>query len=183
MTSYLVLGTVQELGEATPYDLKQAMSQSTGHFWSVPHAMLYSEPARLAKAGLLGERQEQTGRRRKLYTVTEAGAEAFAAWLAEPPETMYELREPGILKLFFGADPRMVASAQLPKYQAWFEKLQEQRSTLEDAVRAGVVAPGPLRALRAGVAFAEQSIALWTELLDDQEGENVGDGQERQSTA
>src|SRR4051794_31960428 len=64
-TSYVVLGLVRELGEATPYALKQAAALSVGNFWSLQHAQLYSEPERLAKAGLLDEELETTGPRRK----------------------------------------------------------------------------------------------------------------------
>src|SRR3954470_22127223 len=83
-TSYVVLGLVRELGEATPYALKQAVALSIGNFWSLQHAQLYSEPGRLAKAGLLTEEVETTGRRRRTYRLTPAGAQALDGWLAEP---------------------------------------------------------------------------------------------------
>ncbi|CAA9496763.1 MAG: hypothetical protein AVDCRST_MAG17-1035, partial [uncultured Solirubrobacterales bacterium] len=57
-TSYIVLGLLERAGEATPYELKQAIARSVGNFWSVPHSQLYSEPERLSKAGLLAERRE-----------------------------------------------------------------------------------------------------------------------------
>jgi DNA-binding PadR family transcriptional regulator len=174
MTSYLVLGTIRGLGEATPYDIKHARGQYTQQFWSVPHAMLYSEPTKLAKAGLLHERQEQTGRRRKLYTITDAGEAALDAWLAEPPETMYELREPGLLKIYFGADPQMVARAQLPRYQAWLADLTALRPELEAAVAAGTMRPGPLRALLAGIDAAEQRVATWKRFLEGEGSEGAG---------
>ena len=43
---------IDVLGTATPYDLKRAAAAGVGHFWSLPHTQLYSEPARLAEAGL-----------------------------------------------------------------------------------------------------------------------------------
>ncbi len=57
-TSYVVLGLVEQLGTATPYDLKRAALAGVGHFWSLPHTQLYSEPARLAAAGYLDEERE-----------------------------------------------------------------------------------------------------------------------------
>ena len=39
-------------GEATPYRLKQMVAASVGNFWTLQHAQLYTEPERLAKAGL-----------------------------------------------------------------------------------------------------------------------------------
>ena len=55
-TSYLVLGMIALRGPSTPYDLKRAVSRSVGYFWHFPHAQLYSEPDRLADAGLLARR-------------------------------------------------------------------------------------------------------------------------------
>ncbi|HTZ63099.1 MAG TPA: PadR family transcriptional regulator, partial [Solirubrobacteraceae bacterium] len=65
-TSHIVLGLLSLSGQATPYDLKQMVSASVGHFWSLPHSQLYAEPARLARAGYVTEQQEPDGRRRKL---------------------------------------------------------------------------------------------------------------------
>ena len=45
-----MLGLLEMSGEATPYELKQAVAVTLGSFWSVQHAQLYSEPERLAKA-------------------------------------------------------------------------------------------------------------------------------------
>ena len=60
-TSYVVLGLVDQAGEATPYDLKQIVAATIGNFFSIPHSQLYAEPERLAKAGYLTERRERTG--------------------------------------------------------------------------------------------------------------------------
>ena len=66
-TSYVVLGLLERLQPATPYDLKRAAQLGVSNLWSLPHAQLYVEPARLAAAGLLSERQEAGSRRRKRY--------------------------------------------------------------------------------------------------------------------
>ena len=63
-TSVIVLGLL-EFGDATPYELKARVAGSVGAFWSVPHSALYAEPERLAQAGLVAERREQGGRRRR----------------------------------------------------------------------------------------------------------------------
>jgi len=84
-TSYIVLGLLAECGEATPYELKTLSAHSVGNLWSLQHTQLYAEPERLAKAGYLTETQEDGGRRRKLYRLTEAGQAALDAWLASGP--------------------------------------------------------------------------------------------------
>ena len=56
-TSYIVLGLLDQASEATPYELKQMVDVSVGHFWSLPRSQLYAEPVRLARAGYLKVRQ------------------------------------------------------------------------------------------------------------------------------
>jgi PadR family transcriptional regulator AphA len=160
-TSYIVLGLLDQVGEATPYDLKRLVGTSVGYFWSLQHAQLYTEPERLAGAGYLTEEQEESGRRRKRYAITERGRDALAAWRAEPPAGPAELREPALLKLFFGADPAKLAAAQL---EAHGRRLSEY-----EAIREGMpaqVAEGPRVALEAGISHERAMIAFW----EDQAG-------------
>lgn len=100
-TSYVVLGLINLRGPSTPYELKRAAGRSVAYFWSFPHSQLYSEPQRLAVAGLLVEERENGGRNRKVYTLTDAGRQALTAWLTTPPKEMPELRDTALLQLFF----------------------------------------------------------------------------------
>ena len=115
-TSHLVLGLLALLGPQTPYELKRVVSMSIGHFWAFPHSQLYAEPERLADAGLLEVDQEAGGRRRKRYAITDEGRNALRAWLADPAPERGEVRQPGLLKLFFGAlaDPDDMVSFAEP---------------------------------------------------------------------
>src|SRR4029077_14181182 len=129
-TSYAVLTLLELLGPATPYDLKQALEQSIENFWPVPHTTFYAEPARLARGGLLTVRQEQSGRRRKLYELTELGREALRAWTGSPDVTPPQLRDEGVLKIFAGAEPLPIARARAAWHRA---KLAELDGYLESA--------------------------------------------------
>ena len=115
-TSYIVLGLLaQAEGDegVTPYDLKTKVATGIGNLWSLQHTQLYAEPERLAKAGYLTEVREQSGRRRKLYSITPAGREALRAWLsAEPADDLPEIRYTSLLKVYFGADPTPIAARQ-----------------------------------------------------------------------
>ena len=59
-------------------------SSASGNFWPFPHTQLYAEPARLAEAGLLEEAREETGRRRRHYTITAAGRRRLSSGSANP---------------------------------------------------------------------------------------------------
>ena len=60
-TSYIVLGLLEWGGRCTPYDLKGLVKLSVGNFWTLQHAQLYTEPARLAAAGYVTEEREEGG--------------------------------------------------------------------------------------------------------------------------
>jgi PadR family transcriptional regulator AphA len=157
-TSHIVLGLLSTLGEATPYDLKQMVSASIGHFWSLPHSQLYAEPTRLARAGYLSERREPEGRHRKLYTLTDRGREALKDWLEAPTPEPYELRDLATLKLYFGTDPRDLAEAQLKTHR---RKLADYEALREQADGDGP--QGPRLALDHGIGHERETIRFWLE--------------------
>ena len=96
-TSYALLALLAEFGEMTSYDIKQALESSIQNFWPVPHTTAYEEPARLAAAGYLSARQEEGGRRRRVYSLTESGRQALAEWAADPASTPPLLRDEAML--------------------------------------------------------------------------------------
>lgn len=156
-TSYVVLGLVEMRQPATPYDIKRAAEVSTANFWTVAHTQLYSECSRLTREGLLHEQQEQTGRRRKLYRLTDAGHAALDAWRAEPVGEEFELRDPGMLKLFFGADPKPLAQAQLAIHQkqlAMYRELAKKDMT-----------EGMRLALECGTGHEREYVRYWKKLV------------------
>jgi PadR family transcriptional regulator AphA len=155
-TSFIVLGLIDQAGEATPYDLKRVVAATLGNFWTVPHAQVYAEPERLAAAGYLSERREEGGRRRRHYKLTAKGRAALRDWLAEPTAQMAELRDPGILKLFFGGDPKGLAQAQLPLHH---EKLAEYEAIAEQLERH--LPTGFMLALRAGIGHEREWVRFW----------------------
>jgi len=162
-TSYIVLALIDGAGEATPYDLKQAVATTLGNFWSVPHAQIYAEPERLAAAGHLSERREQGGRRRHHYKLTAQGRKALSDWLDEPTDAMAELRDPGLLKLFFGGDPKRLAAAQLSTHRRRLAEVEELAERI-----AGHVPPGFLLTLRAGIGHEREWVRFW-ELVEQGE--------------
>jgi DNA-binding PadR family transcriptional regulator len=88
-------------GPSTPYDLERHVRATLGNFWSFPHTLLYSEPPRLAALGLVTETRETEGRRRRVFTIEPDGLSALEAWLDRPSSASTELRDLGLLQLFF----------------------------------------------------------------------------------
>jgi PadR family transcriptional regulator, regulatory protein AphA len=166
-TSYVVLGLVALAGEATPYDLKRRVAESVGYVWSFPHAQLYTEPPRLAAAGLLKEQREKGGRNRRHFTITAAGTAALHRWLSQPGSGREprELRDPGLLRLFF-AD--LLSGAEVAELAREQESAHRKTlATLEaDAARFGAEAAhtpsmGPLRM---GLLHERTALGFWDEV-------------------
>jgi PadR family transcriptional regulator AphA len=149
-TSYAVLALLEALGEATPYDLKRALVTSIENFWRVPHTTFYEEPARLERAGYLAVRQEQGGRRRRLYTPTERGREALRAWAQDPQAAPEQVRDEGLLKIFAGGDPEAILRERIGYHRA---KLAEFEGYLA-AVGSTLEAPERNRRRGAEVTLA-----------------------------
>jgi DNA-binding PadR family transcriptional regulator len=172
-TSYLVLGLLAREGPSTPYDLERRVAVTLGHVWSFPHTQLYTEPPRLASLGLAKERREQDGRRRRLFTITDRGLEAVRAWLDSPSSEPTELRDLGLLQLFFAdltgpEERRRIALRQLALHRS---KLAEYEDDARRERRAAAgQAPGTLdrtaerwrgETLRMALLYERAAVEFW----------------------
>ena len=165
-TSYVVLGLVAARQPVTSYEMKRFVARSIGYFWPFPHSQLYAEPVRLVGLGLLQEDVEQTGRKRRRYAITAAGERALARWLAEPTTEPTEIRDLGMLKLFFGAQARhedLVALAT-EQHRAHQRRLEEYEQ-LHTAVFAAAT-PWELTTLEVGVRYEQMATAFWAEVVE-----------------
>lgn len=167
-TSYLVLGLVALSGPTTPYELKRFVGRSIGYFWTFPHSQLYTEPERLAGAGLLAEEREGSGRRRRTFAITPSGRDALHEWLATPQFKATEIRDIGLLKLFFGGLVEGAAVAELARaqHEAHRERLDEYEA-IEGEQAPTPEMTYPLTTLRLGLAFERAALAFWQSILED----------------
>ncbi|MBW0102748.1 PadR family transcriptional regulator [Pseudonocardia sp. KRD291] len=166
--SYLVLGVVAERESCTPYEMKRDIGRSIGPLWPHPHAQLYAEPARLARAGLLAVTVESGGRRRHRYRLTDQGRARLDAWLDDDAVADPELRDTALLKLMFlspntqGAERvRRLAVARAHEHRrrgAWFEQWCE--------AAAGEAPPGTAELHRLAGELERTAAAFWSALAD-----------------
>jgi DNA-binding PadR family transcriptional regulator len=174
-TSYLVLGLLAREGPSTPYTLERHVAATLGNFWSFPHTLLYSEPERLEGLGLVTETRESEGRRRRSFAITSAGLEALDAWLDRPARARTELRDLGLLQLFFmdlaSDEARLrLAREQLTIHQA---KLSAYEGDARMERREGTLAPG-LRTqehwrgatLPMGLLYEGAAVQFWQGVVD-----------------
>jgi PadR family transcriptional regulator AphA len=187
-TSYLVLGLLAREGPSTPYELKGHVAATLGHFWSFPHALLYAEPPRLVNLGLATETKEQHGRRRRTFTITKAGGAAVREWLERPAGESTELRDPGLLQLFFGdlasaASRLRLAEQQLAihraKLAAYQEDLRFERQVTGSARGQRTVEHWRGETLPMGIIYESGAVAFWTDVAGRARASLDGEGGQR----
>jgi DNA-binding PadR family transcriptional regulator len=94
------------------YEIKQLVDSSARFFWAASYGQIYPELKRLEEEGLIrGKGRAQGARQRTVYELTAAGKRAARAWIDGPPQ-VFELRDEGLLELFFAGS---VAPARMPE--------------------------------------------------------------------
>jgi DNA-binding PadR family transcriptional regulator len=158
-TARVILGLVA-LGPRTGYDVKRIADSSTRFFWGASYGQIYPELRRLEEAGLVEASEEPRGRvRRRVYRITTEGARAVQEWLREG-ETAFELRDEGLLRLFFrDLLPDDEVLELVRRRRAWFElsatmfrEIGEELDVEDDDV------------LRYGIELMEWNAAWFAEL-------------------
>lgn len=163
-TCYIVLGLIERYGPGSAYDLKGRAADALGNFWTTAHSQLYRTAERLAEDGLLHPTTETTpgGRDRIVYRLTPSGQESLTRWRAEEETELAELRDPGLLKLYFGANPQAVATAQVAAHRRQL-RAYEQRRESDD----GSEPRGPWLTLEAGIAHERVWVGYWDKLASN----------------
>jgi PadR family transcriptional regulator, regulatory protein AphA len=160
---YVVLGMVG-LGRRSGYEIKQAVELSIRFFWTISPAQIYPSLARLERAGLLRGRDEPQGRRpRRLYELTAAGSSTFAEWLRGTEPIPFELRDIGMVKLFFAdvltpSEAAELLTAVRQRSEHHLAVLRAIQPEAEDVERQGKVYP-PLT-LELGIAFHQAMVEV-----------------------
>lgn len=107
-TSYAILALLG-VRPWTTYQLAQQMGRSVGHMWPRAASVVYEEPKRLARLGLVEATKEYNGQRAStVYSITDPGRRELAAWLDRPgdgPTTEFE----ALLKVAFADNGSLAA--------------------------------------------------------------------------
>ncbi|HMJ00804.1 MAG TPA: PadR family transcriptional regulator [Gaiellaceae bacterium] len=156
-TARVILGMLK-LGMRTGYDVKKAIDTSTRFFWTASYGQIYPELKRLRKAGLVHAKQEPRGRvKRTLYSLTPKGERALHDWLTDSENVLFEVRDEGLLRLFFGdLLSREEVLANLRVQQELFEIVLARFHEIEVDAREGFADETqlyPYLALRYGLDF------------------------------
>jgi len=130
------------IGKQTGYDIKQLVDKSTRHFWGASYGQIYPELRKLEQQGLVrGTPEPAGGRARTVYALTSEGQAALERWLSSAEEPLFELRDEGLLRLFFsdlapGRQLQLVAAIRGRQ-----ERKLEQLRTIGAGMDAGHCGP------------------------------------------
>jgi DNA-binding PadR family transcriptional regulator len=156
---------------ATSYDLKQWVANTIGNFWAFAHSQLYDEPTRLVADGLVSESVEEGGRRKRTYEILPAGREALREWLASPTTEQTEVRDLGLLKLFFAnhgeqADLLRIARDRHESHQARADSYTEQREEIADYADRW-----QLKTIELGIRYERCVEQFWADFIAELDSE------------
>ena len=165
-TAYVILGMVSREARSG-YEIKATVDNTTRFFWAASYGQIYPELKRLSEAGLVeGIDASRGDRKRTVYAITADGEAELKDWLRKPPE-ISEMREEGLLKLFFaGALKPAEAVETLRSMRRRRIELSERLRALEPE-KAKMTDPFPLMVLQAGIEFNEW-FADWCERMEKQ---------------
>lgn len=167
-TAASLLGFLHE-GPRTGWDLVATAQQRIGDYWTITQSQVYRELASMAANGLVAV-GEPGPRDRKPYTLTDAGREAFAAWIVRDPG-LEQIRFPLLLTMNFARHlppdrlreiverQRVLHAERLAGYERQASALPADRSTLssDDRYRAAT--------LDFGLRY-ERAVVDWFDGLD-----------------
>jgi len=168
-TAYVILGMVSR-EPRSGYEIKALVDNTTRFFWAASYGQIYPELKRLSEAGLVeGIDASRGDRKRTVYAITADGEAELKDWLRRPPETS-EMREEGLLKLFFAGALKPAEAVET--LRAMRRKRLELAARLrsmepEKAEKKAEEDPFPLMVLRAGIEF-NQWFADWCERMEVQ---------------
>ena len=153
------------------YEIKTLVDNSARFFWAASYGQIYPELKRLEKAGLItGADASQGARQRTVYKLTAQGRKAAREWIDGPPQ-VFELRDEGLLELFFAGAINPARLAEIARERA--AQAREKTEVLR-SVQAQVGDPskyespeaspdaGSLTVLRYGIESSEWA-AEWFE--------------------
>lgn len=128
-TSYALLGQLA-LRPWSVYEMTKNVGRTLHWFWPRAESVLYAEIKRLAELGLArgAAAPGRRGRPQTVYSITEAGRQALAAWLGTSPER-FSLHFESLLRVHlspYGTKDDLVRA------------LEAARTEAEDLLRTGI---------------------------------------------
>src|SRR5829696_5881166 len=161
------------------YEIKQLVDSSARFFWTASYGQIYPELKKLEKWGLIaGDDSSQGARQRTTFRLTTEGKRAAREWISRPPEVL-EVRDEGLLKLFFAGSIEPKRAAAIARERAAISQAKSaQLHAIELAVEEAGPPEGPaaepdagsLTVLRYGIEASEWAAEWFERAAEELEG-------------
>jgi PadR family transcriptional regulator, regulatory protein AphA len=165
------------------YEIKQLVDNSARFFWAASYGQIYPELNKLEDAGLIsGMDASQGARPRTVFKLTAKGRRAAKEWIEREPQ-VFELRDEGLLELFFAGSIEPSRTAEIAreraaKAAATAIELRALRDELDRKHQAegAEYSPdaGSLTVLRYGIEMNEWMAEWFERAAEDLERETSG---------
>ena len=177
-TSYVILGMLRTRPH-TGYEIKAIVDHSTRFFWAASYGQIYPELKRLEEEGLVaGESVPQDGRRRRSYSLTDAGRDALQEWITSGEPLHSEMRHEGLLRFFFADVIDPDDQLELVRtMRAMHERTRDEMQAIRPKAQEAREERGqefPLRTLKFGIAYQDFVIEWCSELEHELDGAKTG---------
>jgi DNA-binding PadR family transcriptional regulator len=175
MTDKLLLGILL-YKSMTVYEMKKGLERTVGFFSSYSFGSIHPAIRKLATAKLVkGKSFTENGRSKTVYTITDAGREAFRAWLDTRVDPG-RIQDDALIRVFFLAE--LPLSRRLEILRSYVQELREHCAGLKAAQKEhaqveGSVPPPLLSAYKYrmttidyGISFYAFTIKWYTDLIE-----------------
>ena len=162
------------------YEIKQLVDNSARFFWAASYGQIYPELKKLETAGLISGNDSSTGARQRMtFRLTPEGKRAARDWIAAPPEVL-EVRDEGLLKLFFSGSIQPKRAAEIARERATASRAKaEQLRFIQQQIDEAGSPEGPetqpdagsLTVLRYGIEMSEWAADFFERAAEDLETE------------
>lgn len=156
----------------TGYDLARGFDTAIGFFWQASHQQIYGELKKLETQGAVSSKAvPQSGRPNKnVYALTETGALALEAWMAEPASRPQIAKDDLLIRTFALGRvraPTMATQIQERRTRhqerlALYQQIETKRYTFDDGTVPDHLV-GKYLCLRGGLKHE----AMWIEWCDE----------------
>lgn len=130
---HAVLGVLSH-GDATGYEIRKLLAETTSHFWKESYGQIYPTLEKLRSEGLIEVVSHETsGRETKRFAILPKGLRKLREWIQSPEVQLKPGRNELLLKLFFARASD--ADALIPQVES-YRALILQRATEYQRFRA-----------------------------------------------
>lgn len=170
---HVILGFLT-MGDMTGYDIKRLMSISTSFFYDASYGSIYPALRKLEERGLVKSIEAiESGRLRKVYSITDEGREEFLRWLGGPPGES-KFKYDFLMRMFFFAHlPKEKIETAVTQHLSEIRAVSQKLEMIEFVVR-GKADIYQMYTLRFGRDFFAFLQSWFERFLDELKNGNSG---------